>query len=94
MGFINSIWTPSGLHIDSMDSNWTLETPYSLFGVHKKSRYSPVGVHVDFLKDKMEVIWSLCGVYVESMWTLNGMWLSVKYRNTGGLYNTVTSMAL
>jgi hypothetical protein len=55
--------------------------------------WSVCGVYVEFM-------WSVCGISgvyvelkwsnVESMWTLNGMWLSVKYRrdltNQANLY--------
>ena len=47
--------------------------------------WSVCGVHVEFM-------WSVCGISgvyvelkwsnVESIWTLNGMWLSVKYRSS------------
>ena len=51
---------------------------WTLSGVHKKSRYSSVGLQVDnvecmyYVKSK----WSVCGVYVdyvEFMWSLSGV---------------------
>ena len=79
--YLESMWSPCGLHLGSyglqQELMWSLsgvdvKLMWRLCGAQVKSMWSPSGAQVEYLESKWSVC-GVCGVQVESMWKCGGV---------------------